>query len=69
MKALPGASRLGGRLFRCLLYANDIVIFSNDSSDLDRMLDVAEQFSLLHRFRFGIKKCAILQSNDISGFK
>ena len=33
------------------------------------MLYVAGQFSLLHRFRFGIKKWAILQSNDISCFQ
>ena len=68
MKALPGASRLGGRLFRCLLYANDIVIFSNDSGDLDRMLYVAEQFSLLHRFRFGIKSM-LFCNRMTSGFQ
>ena len=52
MKAFPGPTRLDGRLFRCLLYTDDIA-----------------KFSLLHRLRFGIKKCAILQSNDISSFQ
>jgi hypothetical protein len=48
MKDFPGATRLAGRLFRCLLYADD------------KMLSVVEEFSLHHRFRFGIKKCAVL---------
>ena len=68
MKDFPVATRLAGRLFGCLLYADDIVVFSNNARDLAKMLSVVEEFSLHHRFCFGIKKCAVLQSAETENF-
>jgi hypothetical protein len=56
MKDTIEAIRLGGRHFRCLLYADDIdLFFSNNALDLRKVLLVVEEISL-HRFRFGIRK-------------
>lgn len=59
--------RLGGRLFRCLLYADDIVLMSTSWKDLCRLLNIAERHSLLNRYRFGVSKCEAVLSSTPPG--
>ena len=64
LKDTPGATRLYGRLFRCLLYADDIVLFSNFAHDMGNMLFTVEQHSFRNRYRFGIAKCETISSRE-----
>jgi hypothetical protein len=68
LKASPGATRLAGRLFRCLLYANDIVLLSNSEIDIRRLLQAAEFHSLRNRYKFGIAKCQVTSSKAVGPF-
>jgi hypothetical protein len=68
LKAPPGATRLAGRLFQCLLYANDIVVLSNSEVDARRMLHAAEFHSLRNRYKFGIAKCQVISSKAVGPF-
>lgn len=53
---------LGGRRFRCLLYADDIVLMSTSWRDLCQLLKIAERHSLSNRYRFGVAKCEAVLS-------
>jgi hypothetical protein len=64
LKAPPGATRLAGCLFPCLLYADDIVLLSNSEVDTRRILQAAEFHSLRNRFA----KCQVISSKAVGPF-
>lgn len=66
LNSLVGTERLslGGRRFRCLLYADDIVLLSSSWSDLKKLLLICEDHSVRNRYRFGVRKCeSVLSCN------
>lgn len=67
LNALAGAERLtlGGRKFRCLLYADDIVLMSTSWADLKRLLEICEAHSIRNRYRFGVAKCEAVLSAEV----
>lgn len=62
------ALKLGGRLFRCLLYADDIVLLSTSWNDLCQLLNIAERHSLSNCYRFGVAKCESVLSATPSNY-
>lgn len=59
---LKDAMSLGGRPYRILLYADDIVLMANSRLALQRMLDTCERHAALNRYRFNVPKCAVLSN-------
>lgn len=57
--------KIGGRVFRCLLYADDIVLFSNNWDHLKEMLAICEDHSVRNRYRYGVSKCEAVLSKDM----
>jgi hypothetical protein len=57
-------TRIGGRAYRCLLYADDIVLMANSRSSLKSMLQEAETHSHVNRYRFSVAKCELVASSD-----
>ena len=55
-------SLMGGRPFRGLLYADDIVLATGAKAGLDSMLRVCEKHSIDNRYRFNAKKCEVVTS-------
>ena len=55
---------IGGRTFRCLLYADDIVLISSSWTHLQGMLRVCEDHSVENRYRFGVAKCEVVVSEE-----
>lgn len=55
--------KLGDRHFCCLLYADDIVLFSSSYSDLQSLLEICEIHSLRNRYRFSVRKCEAVFSS------
>jgi hypothetical protein len=53
---------LGNRRYRLLLYADDIVLFSNSKEALQAMLDICAGHAADNRYRFNVAKCVILRS-------
>ena len=49
-----------GRSFRCLLYADDIVLMATRPAVLHDMLRLCEAHSLINRYRFNTSKCEIM---------
>lgn len=56
---------LGGRMFRCLLYADDIVLLSTSEPDLHRLLAICEEHSVMNRYKFGVRKCEMVSSRAL----
>lgn len=44
----------------CLLYADDIVLFSNSLQTLVRLLKICEVHSIANRYLFNVAKCALI---------
>lgn len=59
-----GPVTLGGRYFRCLLYADDIVLLSTCWKELQWMLETCERHSIKNRYRFGVSKCEAVLSEE-----
>lgn len=57
---------IGGRMFRCLLYADDIVLLSTSESDLHRLLALCEDHAARNRYKFGVRKCEIVSSRALT---
>jgi Reverse transcriptase (RNA-dependent DNA polymerase)/Endonuclease-reverse transcriptase len=53
---------IGGRLYRLLLYADDIVLMANSKSSLQKMLLICENHSEAKRYRFNVSKCEVVAS-------
>ena len=53
---------LGGRPFRLLLYADDIVLMSRSERNLRDMLAACEAHADKNRFQFNVGKCVVLSS-------
>ena len=49
-----------GQLIRCLLYADDIVLVADSARDLQRMLDVCQNFADASSFQFSMAKSNVL---------
>lgn len=64
-----GSTLLGGRLFSCLLYADDIVLMANSIDHLKDMLEVCERHSIDNRYRFGVAKCEVVVSRPAPPFQ
>ena len=56
---------LGGRQYRLLLYADDIVLMSNSRRAMQAMLDICSRHASLNRYRYGVAKCELLASAPI----
>lgn len=52
---------LGGYSFRCLLYADDIVLLSTSYHRMKELLKVCEEHSIKNRYRFGTSKCEVVK--------
>jgi hypothetical protein len=61
---VPSGVLISGRAYRCLLYADDIVLMSNTWSSLKAMLQIVENHSNANRYRFSVPKCEIVASAD-----
>ena len=68
LNSLVGEDRMlvGGRRLRCLLYADDIVLLSTSESDLHQLLQICEEHSFRNRYRFGVRKCEVVTSRNLS---
>jgi hypothetical protein len=53
---------IGGRAYRMLLYADDIVLMSNAFGPLQRMLAICDAHARENRYRFSVAKCEVLSS-------
>lgn len=53
---------IGGRPYRLLLYADDIVLLANSRAGLAKMLSVCEEHSASKRYRFNVAKCEVVSS-------
>lgn len=53
---------IGGRPYRLLLYADDIVLLANSKAGLRKMLTVCEKHSADKRYRFNVAKCEVVAS-------
>lgn len=53
---------LNGRRYRLLLYADDIVLISNDKAALSSMLRICDQHATANRYRFNVAKCEVVSS-------
>lgn len=58
--------KVGDRKFCCLLYADDIVLFSDSERNLQNLLDTCQEHSFVNRYRFNGQKCAILANTVLS---
>lgn len=61
------STQLGGRLFSCLLYADDIVLMANSLEHLEEMLETCQRHSIDNRYRFGVAKCETVCSKPATG--
>ena len=60
----PSGTTIGGREYKCLLYADDIVLLANSRPALRALLHIAEEHSLANRYRFSVPKCELVASSD-----
>lgn len=49
--------RLGDKMFRCLLYAPNIVLMRTSWDGLKRLLAACEDYPIKNRYRLGVTKC------------
>ena len=60
LEALGVGVDVRGQLIRCLLYADDIVLVADSARDLQRMLDVCQNFADASSFQFSMAKSNVL---------
>jgi Reverse transcriptase (RNA-dependent DNA polymerase) len=53
---------LEDHFFRCLLYADDIVLLANSRRKLAQLLGICEAHSITNRYRFNVSKCELIMS-------
>jgi hypothetical protein len=46
--------------FNCLLYADDIVIFGKNADEVQKLVDLAQEYAAHNHFEFNLKKCEFI---------
>lgn len=65
---IPSSHTSSGLSLPCLLYADDIVLFSNDAAHLQALLNAAYLHSRLNGYLFNVSKCCSLSGRPMPFF-
>ena len=57
--------RVGSRLYNCFAYADDVSNFASTVSGVQQLINICSEYSLMWRFKFGIKKRGLLNTSSL----